>query len=48
MGISRRLRWTGQSRAAFEKQYFTGNFYLYHSFLVIVAQPLSFTFDGEE
>jgi len=37
------LRWTGQSRAAFEKQYLTGIFYLYHNFSVIVAQPLSFT-----
>jgi len=26
----------------FERQYLTGSFYLYHSFLVIVAQPLSF------
>jgi hypothetical protein len=39
---TRRLRWTGQSRAAFEKQYLTGSFYLYHGFSVIVAQPLSF------
>jgi hypothetical protein len=38
-----RLRWTGQSRAVFEKQYLLGSFYLYHSFSVIVAQPLSFT-----
>jgi hypothetical protein len=38
-----RWRWTGQSRAAFEKQYLTGSFYLYHGFSVIVAQPLSFT-----
>ena len=36
-----RLRWTGQSRAVFESQYLTGSFYLYHSFSVIVAQPLS-------
>jgi len=35
--------WTGQSRAAFERQYLSGSFYLYHSFSVIVAQPLSFT-----
>ena len=41
-----RWRWTGQSRAAFERQYLLGNFYLYHSFSVIVAQPLSFTFGG--
>jgi hypothetical protein len=27
----------------FERQYLTGSFYLYHSFSVIVAQPLSFT-----
>jgi len=27
----------------FERQYLTGSFYLYQSFLVIVAQPLSFT-----
>jgi hypothetical protein len=37
-----RWRWTGQSRAVFEKQYLTGSFYLYHNFSVIVAQPLSF------
>jgi hypothetical protein len=37
------LRWTGQSRAAFARQYLTGSFYLSHSFSVIVAQPLSFT-----
>ncbi len=36
-----RLRWTGQSRAAFERQYLTDSFYFYHSFSVIVAQPLS-------
>ena len=41
--LTMRLRWTGQSRAAFERQYLTGSFYLYHSFSVIVAQPLSFT-----
>jgi hypothetical protein len=40
--ITRRWRWTGQSRAAFGRQYLTGSFYLYHSFWVIVAQPLSF------
>jgi len=40
-----RWRWTGQSRAAFEEQYLTDIFYLYHSFSVIVAQPLSFTLD---
>jgi len=39
-----RLRWTGQSRAAFERLYLTDSFCLYHSFSVIVAQPLSFTF----
>ena len=39
---TRRWRWTGQSRAAFEKQYLTGSFYLYHIFSVIIAQPLSF------
>jgi len=47
-GVNRRtmrLRWTGQSRAAFARQYLTGSFYLYHSFSVIVAQPLSFTLD---
>jgi hypothetical protein len=32
-----------QSRAAFERQYLTDSFYLYHSFSVIVARPLSFT-----
>jgi hypothetical protein len=31
-----------QSRAAFERQYLTDSFYLYHIFSVIVAQPLSF------
>jgi len=36
-------RWTGQSRAVFERQHLTGSFYFYHSFSVIVAQPLSFT-----
>jgi len=35
------MDWAGQ--AAFERQYLTGSFYLYHSFSVIVAQPLSFT-----
>jgi len=39
----KRLSWTGQSRAAFERQYLTESFYLYHSFSVIVAQPLSST-----
>jgi hypothetical protein len=38
-----RLRWTGQSRAAFERQHLTDSFYLYHSFSVIVARPLSST-----
>jgi len=38
------LRWTGQSRAAFGRQCLSGSFYLYHSFSVIVAQPLSSTF----
>jgi len=42
-----RWRWTGQSRAAFERQYLTDSFYLYHSFSVIVAQPLSSTFGGQ-
>ena len=37
-------RWTGQSRAVFERQYLADSFYLCHSFSVIVAQPLSFTF----
>jgi len=46
-GLTRRLRWTGQSRAAFERQHLTGSFYLFHSFSVIVAQPLSFTFGGD-
>jgi len=40
---TRRWIWTGQSRAAFERQHLTVSFYLYHSFSVIVAQPLSFT-----
>ena len=40
---TRRLRWTGQSRAVLERQYLSGSFYFYHSFSVIVAQPLSFT-----
>jgi len=44
----RRLSWTGQSRAAFESQYLTDSFYLYHSFSVIVAQPLSSMFGGKE
>jgi len=39
---------TGQSRAVFKKQYLTGSFYLYHSFSVIVAQPLSFAFACDE
>ena len=29
--------------AKFEREYLTDSFYLYHSFSVIVAQPLSFT-----
>ena len=41
--LTRRLRWTGQSRAALERQYLTGSFCLYHSFSVIVAYPLSST-----
>ena len=40
---TRCLRWTEQSRAAFEGQHLTGSFYLYHSFSVIIAQPLSLT-----
>ncbi|MDL1982119.1 MAG: hypothetical protein LWX02_11735, partial [Deltaproteobacteria bacterium] len=40
---TRRWRWTGQSRAVFERQRLIGSFCLYHSFSVIVAQPLSFT-----
>jgi len=40
------LRWTGQSRVAFERQYLSGSFYLYHNFSVIVAQPLSSTLYG--
>ena len=28
MGRTRRLSWTGQSRAAFERQYLTDSFYL--------------------
>ena len=36
------MDWAG--RAAFEGQYLTGSYCLYHSFSVIVAQPLSFTF----
>jgi hypothetical protein len=35
------MDWAGQ--AAFGRQYLTGSFYLYHSFSVIAAQPLSFT-----
>jgi len=35
------LRWAGQSRAVFGRQHLIDSFYLYHSFLVIVAQPLS-------
>jgi hypothetical protein len=42
--ITSRLRGTGQSRAVFERQNLTGSFYLYHSFLVIVARPLSSMF----
>ena len=33
----------GKAVLFFEKQYLTGSFYLYHSFSVIVAQPLSST-----
>ena len=40
-------RWTEQSRAAFERQYLADSFYFYHSFSVIVAQPVNFTF-GEK
>ena len=29
----------------FERQYLTGSFHFYHSFSVIVAQPLSFTLE---
>ena len=47
-GLIRRLRWTGQSHAAFERQYLFGSLYLYHSFSVIVAQPLSFTIAHEK
>ncbi|MCD4812045.1 hypothetical protein K8R14_05665, partial [bacterium] len=36
-------RWTGQVMPLLESQYLTGSFYLYQSFSVIVAQPLSFT-----
>ena len=36
------MDWAGQ--AAFRNAYLTDGFYLYHSFSVIVAQPLSFTF----
>jgi len=32
----------------FERQYLTGSFYLYHSFSVIVAQPLSFALANEK
>ena len=31
----------GKAVPFFERQYLTGSFYLYHSFSVIVAQPLS-------
>ncbi|MCK5723212.1 MAG: hypothetical protein KAI84_11805 [Gammaproteobacteria bacterium] len=31
----------GKAVPLFERQYLTGSFYLYHSFSVIVAQPLS-------
>jgi hypothetical protein len=34
----------GKAVPLFERQYLTGSFYLYHSFSVIVAQPLSFPF----
>ena len=44
--ITRRWRWTGQVMPLFERQYLTGSFYLYRSFSVIVAQPLSFTLAG--
>jgi hypothetical protein len=33
----------GKAVPFFERQYLTENFYLYHSFSVIVARPLSFT-----
>jgi len=33
----------GKAVPLFERQYLTGSFYPYHSFSVIVAQPLSFT-----
>jgi len=39
--MTRRWRWTGQSRAVFERQHLTDSLYLYHSFSVIVARPLS-------
>jgi len=32
----------GKAVPLFERQYLTDSFYLYHSFAVIVAQPLSF------
>ena len=32
----------------FEREYLTGSFYLYHSSLVIVAQPLSLALAREE
>jgi len=44
--LTRRWKWTGQSRAAFERQYLTDSFYLYHSLSVIVAQPLSLVVPG--
>jgi len=31
----------GKAVPFFERQYLTGSFYLYHSFSVIVAQPLT-------
>jgi hypothetical protein len=34
----------GKAVPLFERQHLTGSFYLYHSFSVIVAQPLSSTF----
>ena len=33
----------GKAVPLFERQYLTGSFYFYHSFSVIVAQPLNFT-----
>jgi hypothetical protein len=35
----------GKAVPLFERQHLTGSFYLYHSFSVINAQPLSFTLD---